>query len=115
LTESIWGQLTPGKDAALATMRRNLQRDHLDRLCRLVLGQRRSPFDDMYGYAVFLGGSGTPPADARSLARLHLQRIYERIDKTISSSLDDTTRAHLVECRERIKKVLDASYTANEP
>src|SRR5208282_2824572 len=75
LTESIWGQLTPGKDAALATMRRNLQRDHLDRLCRLVLGQRRSPFDDMYGYAVFLGGSGTPPADARSLARLHLQRI----------------------------------------
>jgi Met-zincin/Domain of unknown function (DUF5117)/Domain of unknown function (DUF5118) len=114
LTDAIWGQLTPGKDPAVATMHRNLQREHLSRLCRLVLGQRRDPFGDMYGYAVLLGGSSTPPADARSLARFHLQHIQEKIDKALGGGLDDTTKAHLVECRERIKKVLDASYTAND-
>jgi hypothetical protein len=69
----------------------------------------------MYGYAILLGGSPAPPADAKSLARYHLQRIAERIDKTIGSGLDDTTRAHLVESREHIKKVLEANYNANEP
>jgi hypothetical protein len=70
----------------------------------------------MYGYVVLLGGSRTPPADARSLARFHLGKLGERIDKALpAGALDDATRAHLVECRERIKKVLDANYTANEP
>jgi hypothetical protein len=109
----VWGQATP-KDASVATMRRNLQREHLGRLCRMVLGQRQNPFGDMYGYVVFLGGSRTPPADAKSLARYHLQRIGEHIDKSLSAGTDDTTKAHLVECRERIKKVLEANYTANE-
>lgn len=115
LTEAIWAQTGQGKDAGLATMRRNLQREHVGRLCRMVLGQRPNPFGDMYGYVMFLGNSGTPPADAKSLARYHLQRIEERIDKALGGGADDTTKAHLAECRERIKKVLDASYTANEP
>ncbi len=113
LTESVWGQLTPGKDPTLATIHRNLQREHLSRLCRFVIGQRGGNAGDGYGYAVFMGSSRAP-ADARSLARLHLQNIEARIDKALSSSLDDTTKAHLVECRERIKKVLEATYTANE-
>jgi len=115
LTDSIWGQLTTGKDPATATIHRNLQREHLTRLCRLVLGQRPNPFGDMYGFIVFLGGSRTPPADAKSLARYHLQSIGNKIDKGLGSGLDDTTKAHLVECRERIKKTLEANYTANEP
>jgi len=116
LTDTIWDQLDPGSDPAAATMRRNLQREHLGRLCRLVLGQRPSPLAEMYGYVVLLGGSRTPPADARSLARFHLGKLGERIDKALpAGALDDATRAHLVECRERIKKVLDANYTANEP
>jgi hypothetical protein len=106
--------MTPAKDASVATMRRNLQREHLARLCRMVLGQRRNAVGDAYGYVIFLGGSGTPPADARSLARYHLQRVGERIDKTLADGTDDTTKAHLVECRERIKKVLEANYMANE-
>jgi hypothetical protein len=95
-------------------MRRNLQREHLARLCRMVLGNRPSPYGDMYSFIVFMGGSRTPPADAKSLARLHLQRIADKIDKGLGSGIDDTTKAHLVECRERIKKVLEANYTANE-
>jgi hypothetical protein len=114
LTDSVWGQLSSGKDASVATMRRNLQREHLARLCRMVLGNRPSPYGDMYSFIVFMGGSRTPPADAKSLARLHLQRIADKIDKGLGSGIDDTTKAHLVECRERIKKVLEANYTANE-
>jgi hypothetical protein len=113
LTDSIWGQLSAGQDASIATMRRNLQREHLTRLCRIVLGERSSPFGDMYGYVIFLGGARTP-ADAKSLARYHLQNIGERIDKSLASGVDDTTKAHLVECRERIKKVLEAHYNAGE-
>ena len=116
LTDAIWSTTPSSSDPALATMRRNLQRDYLDRLCRLVLGQPRSPFGISYPYAVLLGGPGTAPADARSLARYHLQLIEGRIAKQLDNAdLGDTTKAHLVECRERIKKVLDASYMANEP
>jgi hypothetical protein len=116
VTDAVWEQSNPGKDSTVATLRRNLQREHLGRLCRLVLGQRSDPFGQIYGFVIFLGGSRTPPADARSLARYHLQRVGERIDKDLTAGgLDDTSRAHLVECRERIKKVLEANYTANEP
>jgi hypothetical protein len=114
MTDAIWGQSDAAKDSSTATMRRNLQREHLARLCRMVIGQRGSPYGDMYSYVVFLGNSRTP-ADAKSLARYHLQRIGDKIDRSLNSnSLDDTTRAHLAECREQIKKVLDANYQANE-
>jgi hypothetical protein len=114
LTDSIWGQ-APSKDAATATMQRNLQRDYLARLCRMVIGQHSGGFGDSYAYVIFLGSSRTPPADARSLARYHLQRIGDRIDKSLNSSgLDETGKAHLTECRERIKKVLEANYQAGE-
>jgi len=116
VTDAVWDQANPAKDSSSATIRRNLQREHLGRLCRLVLGQRSNSFGDMYGFVIFMGGSRTPPADARSLARYHLQRISARIEKDLSAgTLDDTTRAHLTECHERIKKTLEANYTANEP
>ena len=116
LTDAIWTTSYTSSAPEVATMRRNLQRDHLDRLCRLVLGQRGFQLGSSYAYVVLLGGSGTPPADARSLARYHLGLIRDRIGKQLEQGdLDDTTKAHLVECGERIKKVLDASYTANQP
>jgi hypothetical protein len=120
LTDGIWSELASGSDSkkvSASTIRRNLQRDHLRRLATIVLGNRRSPLEDLYGYVVFLGGSSVP-ADARSLARLHLGNIATRIDKKLGmpdAEIDDTTRAHLTECRQRIAKVLESSYTANEP
>lgn len=113
LTDAIWTSSTP-KDASLATIHRNLQREYLGRLCRMVLGQRGMAPGDMYSY-VFFEGSSRIPADARSLARYHLSRIQERISKGLAQSADDATKAHLAECNERIKKVLEANYTANEP
>jgi hypothetical protein len=128
LTDSIWSEVSGRSEPIaegepnprtleLSTIRRNLQREHLRRLCGMVLGQRRSAYDDLYGYVLFSGNSRVP-SDARSLARLHLKEIGDRIDGTLkrkSVTQDDTTRAHLEECTHRIKKALDAGLDANEP
>ncbi len=104
LTDSIWKDAAADKDGkktlASSVIRRNLQREHLKDLTALVVGP--SP----------------APADARSLARAHLKEIAGRIDAVLSDkavTVDETTRAHLDECRERIAKALNASMTANEP
>ncbi len=130
LTDGIWGdldKLPPDKDAkdpkpakaALSTPRRNLQREYLRRLSNLVLGDRNNSFGDSFTYVIFVGeGGGSMPADARSLARLHLNEIASRINavlETKKSSLDDTTRAHLEESKQRIAKVLEANLGINEP
>ena len=50
--------------------------------------------------------------------RMHLREIGKRVDKLLTDKqlvLDDTTRAHLEECQERISKILNASMQANEP
>ncbi len=114
LTEAIWGAPNAPADPATATIQRNLQRDHLARLCRMVLGQRANSFSDLYGYVVLFGAADAVPADAKSLARYHLQNIQQRVENRLAQAgLDDLTKAHLVECHERIKKVLDATYTAS--
>ena len=54
---------------------------------------------------------------ARSLARFHLRKIGQRIDavlKVKAADADETTLAHLEECKERIAKVLSASMQAND-
>ena len=128
LTDGIWSELAnPSAGSAgdgkgrsslsLSTIRRNLQREHLRKLCTMVLGNRRSPYEDLYGFVIFYGGSSLP-ADARSLARMHLKQLAERLDTTLGQkdlTIDDTTRAHLEECRHRIQKVLDAGHDVNEP
>jgi hypothetical protein len=119
LTDGIWTELpegTPKPDAKRngtgSIVRRNLQREHLKELTNLVLGRRAR--DDFS----FFFGSRTAPPDARSLARMHLREIQRRIDGTLKDAqavLDDTTRAHLEECQERIGKVLTASMQVNDP
>ena len=87
------------KPVELTIVRRNLQRDYVKNLSTIVLT-----------------GGGAPP-DARSLARLHLKAIDGKIGKLLGDkavTVDDTTRAHLEESRERIAKVLSASLTAEE-
>jgi hypothetical protein len=116
LTESVWSELNGGANS-YSTIRRNLQREHLRRLITMVVGTRRSPLEDLYGYIIILGNSGTVPADAKSLARMHLSDLAGRINKTLevkSGTLDGATRAHLVECKQRISKTLDSTYTSNE-
>ena len=107
VTDAVWTDaLKPGKDkkqpTASSVVRRNLQREHLKFLSELVVGAR---------------ASAVPP-DARSLARFHLRGIDRSIKKVLDDKavvLDDTTRAHLEECQERIGKVLGASMQVTQP
>jgi hypothetical protein len=117
LTESIFADL-PGPEGRAANgtkssvVLRNLQRAYLARLGGMVVGPKSNPF---YGYYVVYGGSRSVPADAKSLARLHLKEVGKRVDAALDGEKDDTVRAHLEETKERIAKVLSASVTANEP
>jgi hypothetical protein len=121
LTDGVWSELTapsarpnlePKRPTGTSIIRRNLQREHLKELSHLVLGaQARS------GFVSFLFGSRPVPPDARSLARMHLREIQRKIEASLKNApgpLDDTTRAHLEECQERIAKVLNASMQVNE-
>jgi hypothetical protein len=115
LTDSVWADLgaAPTKaNAGALVIRRNLQREYLKDLTNLVLGQSDA------GSFYFFGSRSATPPDAKSLARMHLRDIRRKIEATLKEkgeTLDDTSRAHLDECQERIAKVLGASMQVNEP
>jgi hypothetical protein len=127
LTDGIWSDLDQlggtkpetGAKFAVSTIRRNLQREYLRRLSGMVLGNNPSPYGDLFAFVVFVrGSSAAVPADARALARLHLKEIAGRIGKvleTTSLAIDDTSRAHLEECRHQVAKVLEANVGVREP
>ena len=121
VTEGVWTDLPNGKPAdktpPSSVLRRNLQREHLKDLSQMVLGNKSGGPANIV--MIMMGGGGSAakvPADAKSLARLHLREIGARIDKVLMASapLDDAARAHLEECKERVAKVLAASMTAND-
>ncbi len=121
LTDGIWSELKgPAADAkektlAISTLRRNLQREYLKRLSTMVLGERVPSINDRYTF-VYFDSAGSAPADARALARLHLKEIRDKIGAALALKdvlIDDTTKAHLEECHDRIGKVLDAGLDAN--
>jgi hypothetical protein len=101
LSDGVWGDLPTkdGKGKTPSDIRRNLQREYLQVLSNLALGR---------------GGRSMPP-DARSLARLHLKEIRQKLADALASpqiAKDDTVRAHLDECHDRVTKVLNASIQA---
>ena len=121
VTDGIWSELPNGapreakRPVTSSIIRRNLQREHVKKLSNLVLGQKSSG-GGMFVIIFGSGGTSAPP-DARSLARLHLREIGKRIDGALAdkqTALEDTTRAHLEECQERIAKVLTASIQVND-
>jgi len=115
LTDCVWGDLNrTDKSSATASsiIRRNLQREYLERLTRLVLGSQGN--EDEFSF--MLAMVSPVPEDARSLARMHLRDTAKRVDAALADSSiasDDTTRAHLEECKERIAKALNASMRVN--
>jgi len=123
LSDSIWTELEVDKDdlpekLEVSTIRRNLQREHARKLSTIVIGQRRNPFYEMYSFALFFGNSYRYPADARSLARMHLQELGEKLEGVLDLEglkIEDSSRAHLLEVREQIKKVLNAKMDASGP
>jgi len=104
---AIWAELDkPLPDGATArkptvsSLRRNLQREHLDRLIDLTMPQ-----------------SGMSAADKpiSNLAMVRLRDLSTKIAKTMEQAniLDPYTLAHLSEANVRITKALDAQYIYN--
>jgi hypothetical protein len=107
LSGSIWSELAPetaGKPArarAIGSMRRDLQRLHLNLMIRLAVDP----------------GPGTPE-DARALARVTLAALGTDLDRALGGArpdLDAYTRAHLIDSRQRISQALDARMIQPTP
>jgi hypothetical protein len=116
LTDGVWNDMPNGgakeKKVGSSIIRRNLQREHLKDLSGLVLGKSSE-----VSFGGFSFGRASAPPDARSLARMHLREISKRIEAALGEReavADETTRAHLEECHERITKVLSASMQLND-
>ncbi len=95
LAASIWQEVFAAQNAGInvSSVRRSLQREHLNLLIDLVLRERRAP------------------EDARTLAWYQLRQLNEAIDRAVDrhgNTLDLYTRAHLAESRDRITKALAA-------
>lgn len=108
ITDAVWVELDKNADAKqwtnsdafISSFRRGLQREHLKQLIKLVLA----------------ADSGTPE-DARSLARLHLTQINNRLKDVLQSSkakLDEYSVAHLEESQDRVDKALAANFNVEK-
>jgi hypothetical protein len=123
ISNAVWKELPlegDPKEVKLTTMRRNLQREHVQRLSRMVLGPKPPAFPGYYYFigSSFDGGSGSVPPDARSLARADLQKITKRIQRSLDDAVPETdaaTDAHLREIVDRIQTVLAAKIEVNTP
>jgi len=100
LTQTIWAELgirpgsKPGPARNTGSVRRDVQRLHLNAMVRMVVGP----------------APGTPE-DARALARATLVDLEGRLAHALDddrASLDAYTRAHLADSRERIARALEA-------
>jgi len=95
--------------AKSSVIRRNLQREYVRKLSGMILGKPAT------GGSIFaMLAAGSIPADAKSLARLHLKEAAGRIEAALKEEKDDTAKAHLDELGMQIKRVLAAGVTASE-
>jgi hypothetical protein len=106
----VWSELDkkPGSQATarkphVSSLRRNLQREHLDRIVDLAMG----------------GGGGESAKPISNLAISKLRALNGKLSSVIgekgdqTGNLDPYTFAHLSEAKIRIQKVLDAQYIVN--
>ncbi|MEH2027915.1 zinc-dependent metalloprotease [Nostoc sp.] len=95
LQSGIWTEVIKpkAKPMKIGSLRRGLQREYLDILTSMVLRKEHVP------------------EDARTLAWYKLKQLDEKL-KGVNSE-DEYTKAHLLETRDRIEKVLNAPLQTN--
>ena len=102
----IWSELDGDADGdyttrkpMISSLRRNLQREHLERLIDLTLP-----------------GNGDSAAykAISNLCIMELRELKDGIDGVMADSLDPYTKAHLYEAGQRIEKALEAEYVYNQ-
>ncbi|TWT99003.1 zinc-dependent metalloprotease [Neorhodopirellula pilleata] len=106
VTDSVWTELDEAcpddrndRKPMISSLRRNLQREHLQRLVDLIL-------EDAPRTAAYHPIS--------NLARMQLRTLGERMESTLSKcgeKMDAYSKAHLTESKERIARALEAGYT----
>lgn len=106
VTDGVWGDLeakhaddVSDRKPMISSLRRNLQREHIQRLLDLVLED-----NDRTAAMKPIG----------TLARMELRQLASRIGRAIEKDnreMDAYTMAHLAEAQERITRALEASYT----
>jgi hypothetical protein len=107
LAAAVWSELDENSDRQytarepmISSLRRNLQREHMERMVDLSLGS----------------GSGASRRPVANLATMQLREIAGKIGEVLDrkdNRADAYTRAHLAECKMRIEKALDAQYIYN--
>ena len=110
LDGAIWSELDTGA-GKISSLRRNLQREHLKQLIRLVLRPApASPPPPPSGFVIPTPPTPRPPEDATTLARASLVSIQAKIRQALSAGkvADPTTKAHLEETQARISTTLQA-------
>ena len=104
LSESIWPQLDGRQRGSftdtnplISSIERNLQQAYLFIMLSSVQSRPGAAMS----------------ADLQSMMRLSLRELSEKIAETLANNeVDFASRAHLVECKSRIDRVLDATYQA---
>jgi predicted Zn-dependent protease len=90
---SIWSEvMSPQNNFKLSSLRRALQRQHMNEMINMVLRKTKVP------------------EDASTVARYELRKLHRAIARSIDKADDNDvyTKAHLEEARDRIAKALDA-------
>ncbi|HEX9692506.1 MAG TPA: zinc-dependent metalloprotease [Gemmatimonadales bacterium] len=93
ISNAVWSEVWNAPGRNVPSMRRDLQRAHLDRMIAFVT----DPPD-------------RTPADARSVARAELEDLHQRLTRRLTPpfSFDAYTTAHLNEAKIRIERALEA-------
>ena len=101
----VWSELDsdPGDDVNdrnpyVSSLRRNLQRAHIDRLIDMSMPGN---------------GMGSASAPVSNLSRMQLREILSDIEGVKTRRLDAYSKAHLAEAKSRIERALDAQYMYN--
>ena len=109
VTNEIWSELAKKverkhntRQPMISSLRRNLQREHLERLIDLTMPKN---------------GNSAAYKAISNLCMMQLTDLKEKIStalKDSADSLDPYTKAHLREAEQRITKALDADYIYNQ-
>lgn len=90
LTQAVWSELGTGGD--IAPLRREVQREHVNRLA-----------------AVLLRPGGAARADTRGIVRLQARALQERLRSAAArGSTGEETRAHLLDSADTLEQALNA-------
>lgn len=95
VTDRVWRECAkPTRGMAESSFRRNLQREHTERLITLSL----------------LNSSNATLRTISTLAASELRRVDSTAEQALKSEPDAYTKAHLQDVRARIARALDAAY-----